>query len=72
MKFAMECFNSYPLVRYITRSNSSKEAKYQMPLGVSELKKLELYEMLNLKKNWIILNLPIQPKPNYFSSYLHD
>jgi hypothetical protein len=37
------------LAQYINRSNSFGEAKYVVPLGMSELKKLNLYEMLNLK-----------------------
>jgi len=37
------------LAQYIIRSNDFAIIKHQMPLGMSELKKLELYEMVNLK-----------------------
>jgi hypothetical protein len=37
------------LVQYITRSNNCVVTKHQMPLGMSELKKLALYEMVNFK-----------------------
>jgi hypothetical protein len=37
------------LAQYIIRSNNFVIAKHQMPLGMSELKKLDLYEMVNLK-----------------------
>jgi len=37
------------LGQYITRSNNCVVTKHQRPLGISELKKLALYEMVNLK-----------------------
>jgi hypothetical protein len=37
------------LAQYITRSNNSGVTKHQMPLGMNELKKFALYEMVNLK-----------------------
>jgi hypothetical protein len=37
------------LAQHITRSNNYVVMKHQMPLGMSELKKLNLYEMVNLK-----------------------
>jgi hypothetical protein len=58
MRFAMEFF--YPisfgfqfyLVQYISRSNNFVTKKNQMPLGMSELKKLDLYEMVNLQNKF--------------------
>jgi hypothetical protein len=37
------------LAQYISRSNIYVVMKHQMPLGMSELKKLALYEMVNFK-----------------------
>ncbi len=53
MRFAIEFF--YPIsfgfqfyfAQYINRSNNNGVTKYQMPLGMGELKKLDLYKMVN-------------------------
>jgi hypothetical protein len=37
------------LAQYINRSNNCVVTKHQMPFGMNELKKLALYEMVNLK-----------------------
>jgi len=58
MRFAMEFF--YPisfgfqfyLAQYITRSNNFGTMRNQMPLGMNELKKLDLYEMVNLQNKF--------------------
>jgi hypothetical protein len=37
------------MAQYINKSNSHAETKYQVPLGMSEWKKLDLYEMVKLE-----------------------
>jgi len=37
------------LAQYISRSNNCVVMKHQMPMGMSELKKLAFYEMVNPK-----------------------
>jgi hypothetical protein len=37
------------LAQYINRSNNCVVTEHKMPLGMSELKKLALYEMVNFK-----------------------
>jgi hypothetical protein len=55
MKFVMEFFYLISfgfqlyLVRYITRNNNFVVTKHQVPLGMSEEIKLDLYYMVNLK-----------------------
>jgi hypothetical protein len=54
MRFAMEFFIPYSLASNsiwlnISRSYIWVVAKHQMPLGMSELKKFALYEMVNFK-----------------------
>jgi hypothetical protein len=55
MTFAMEFFNpisfgfQFYLAQYRNRSNNYVIPKYQVPLGMSEFKKIDLYEMVNPK-----------------------
>jgi hypothetical protein len=59
----MEFFIPYPLAsnsilaQYISRSNNCVVTKHQMPLGMSELKKFALDEMVNLKNKRDYSNL---------------
>jgi hypothetical protein len=49
----MEFFIPYPLAsnfylaQYINRRNNCVVTKHQMPFGMSELQKFDLYEMVN-------------------------
>jgi hypothetical protein len=43
------------LAQYISRSNNFVTMKHQMPLGMNELKKLDLYEMVNFKNEFGLL-----------------
>jgi hypothetical protein len=52
LRFAMELFIPYPLASnsiWLSRSNNCVVTKHQMPLGMNELRKFALYEMVNLK-----------------------
>jgi hypothetical protein len=55
MRFAMEFFNprsfgfQFYLAQYLVNNNKIVITKYQMPLGMNEYKKIDLYEMVNLK-----------------------
>ncbi len=51
----MEFFNprsfgfQFYLAQYLVNNNKIVITKYQMPLGMNEYKKIDLYEMVNLK-----------------------